>query len=56
MRLNPNFNICNNFALSLVDKVTTRTESFVSVMVKVATLFPSEMTQFADHIKIRLIL
>ena len=30
--LNPDFNCCNNFALSWVDKVTTGTKRFASVI------------------------
>ena len=54
--LKPDFNFCINFALSLVDKVTTGPSSFVSVIAKVVTLFTFEMTQFADQVRIRLIL
>ena len=32
--LKPDFNCCNRFALSLVDEVTTGTQSFVSVIAK----------------------
>ena len=53
--MNPDFNCCNSFVLSLVDKVTTGRSSFVSVHGKVVTLSPSEITQFADQVTIRLI-
>ena len=53
--MNPDFNCCNSFVLSLVDKVTTGRSSFVSVIGKVVTLSPSEITQFADQVTIRLI-
>ena len=33
--LKPNFNCCNSFAISWVDKVTTRTQSFISVIANV---------------------
>ena len=53
--MNPDFNCCNSFVLSLVDKVTTGRSSFVSVIGKVVTLSPSEIAQFADQVTIRLI-
>ena len=53
--MNPDFNCCNSFVLSLVDKVKTGRSSFVSVIGKVVTLSPSEITQFADQVTIRLI-
>ena len=53
--MNPDFNCCNSFVLSLVDKVTTGRSSFVSVIGKGVTLSPSEITQFADQVTIRLI-
>ena len=31
----PNFNCCNSFAIFWVDKVTTRTQSFISVIANV---------------------
>ena len=34
--LKPDFSCCNNFALSCVDKVTTGTYNFVSVIANVA--------------------
>ena len=42
---------CISFALSLVEKVTTGTQSFVS-----AILFTSEMKQFVEQVRIRSIL
>ena len=35
----PDFNCCNNFALSWNDKVTTETQSFVSVIAYVVSWF-----------------
>ena len=54
--MNPDFHCCNNFTLSLVHKVTTGTQRSVSVIAKVVTRFPLEMTKFADQVRIRLIL
>ena len=55
--LKPDFNYGINFALSWVDKVTTGTEKFVSVIVNVgfqsATL-ELIITQFSDQVKISL--
>ena len=56
MRLNPDFNFCGNFALSWVDKVTARRQSFVSVIANVIAWFALilDKTQFADQVKMRL--
>ena len=45
------------FALSWVDKVTTETESFVSVIANVVSCFAGalDITKFADQVKMRLI-
>ena len=52
--LKPDFSYCNNFSLSLVDKVTTGTYNFVCII----SIFPSPVelatTQPLDHVKIRL--
>ena len=56
--LKPDFNCSNTFALSWVDKVTTTTWIFVSVIENVAPWFATSVetiTQFADQVKIRLI-
>ena len=46
------FNCCNSFALSWVDKVTTGTWNFVSVVV---AFVPLDSTYFEDHAKMTLI-
>ena len=48
VRLNPNFSGCSGFILSV-------TQSFVHIIAKAVTLFPSEITQFSDQVRIRLI-
>ena len=53
--LKPDFNCCNSFALSWVDKVTTGTESFVSVILNFVSPFVEEITQSSDQFKMRLI-
>ena len=53
--LKPSFNCCNSFVLSCVDKVTTGTKSFVSVITIFVFLNAEEITQFSDQVKIRLI-
>ena len=40
--------------MSCVEKVTTRTLSFVSVILKVVSQFPLEITHFSDQVRIRL--
>ena len=57
MLLNHDFNCCNSFALSSVDKVTTRTKSFVSVIANVVAWFAAalDITQFPDEARMRLI-
>ena len=52
MHLNPDFNCCSNFVLSWVDKVKT---SVVSVIEKFVALLPSEIAQFLDQVRLRLI-
>lgn len=53
MRLNPDFSYRDSFLLSWVDKDTTGTKRFVSVIVKIVAQIASQMTQFADQVKIR---
>ena len=50
--LSSNFNCCSNVVLSWVDKLTTRTKSFVSIIAKFVALLPSEFTQFSDQVRI----
>ena len=53
--LKPDFNCGSHFALSWVDKVTTGTSRFVSVIVNVGTWFAMLVlitTQFSDQSKI----
>ena len=52
--LKPDFNCCNNFALSCVDKVTTVTYNFVSVILNVPAPVELVITQVDDHVKIKL--
>ena len=52
--LKPDFDCCSNFALSCVDKVTSGTESFVSVILNFVSPVEEETTQPLDHAKIRL--
>ena len=52
--LKPDFNYWSNFALSCVDKVTTETLSFVSVILNFVSRVAEEITQVRDHVKIRL--
>ena len=55
--MNPDFSCCNSFALSWVDKVTTGTWSFVSVIASVFAWFTAalDITQFAGQVAMRLI-
>ena len=55
MRLNPYFKCDSNFVLSWVDKVTTGTSTFVSVIAKVVALYALKMTQFSYEVRVRLI-
>ena len=55
MRLNPYFKSDSNFVLSWVDKVTTGTSTFVSVIAKVVALYALQMTQFSYEVRVRLI-
>ena len=50
-------NCCNSFPLSSVDKVTTGTQSFVSLIGNVAAWFSAtpDITKFADQVRMRLI-
>ena len=52
--LKPDFNYWSNFALSCVDKVTTRAYSFVSVILHFVCPFAEEITQVGDHVKVKL--
>ena len=52
--LKPDFNCRSNFALSCVNKVTTGTLSFVSVILNFPAPVELVITQSLDHIKIRL--
>ena len=54
--LRPDFNYCNSFALSWVDKVTTGKQRFVSVIANAVALVSLGNTYLSDQIKIRLIL
>ena len=56
MSLNPGFNSYNELLLSLLDKVTTGIQIFVPVIAKVVILFPSEIAQLVDQVRVRLIL
>ena len=49
------FNSCSNCALSWVDKFTTGIQRFVSLVVKAVTLLPSQITQFGNQVRVRLI-
>ena len=51
--LKPDFNCWSNFALSWVDKVTTGTWSFVSVISNFVFPVTEELTQVDDHVKTR---
>ena len=55
LELQPDFNCCNSFALSWVDKVTTGTLNFVSDIANFDDLVAEEITQFSDNVKMRLI-
>ena len=52
--LKPDFNCRSNFALSCVNKVTTGTLSFVSVILNFPAPVELVITQSLDHVKIRL--
>ena len=47
--LRPDFNRWSNFALSWVDKVTTGTKSFVSVIANLPAPVELVITQIDDH-------
>ena len=53
--LKPHFNCSSRSALSWVDKVTTGTSSFVSVILNFVFPVAVEITQFSDQVKMRLI-
>ena len=52
--LNPDFNCLGSIVLSWVDKANFETKSFVSTIAKVVSIFISKITQFVDHVEIRL--
>ena len=52
--LNLDFSCCSNFSLSLVDKVTTGTYNFVSVIANFPSPVELVITQSLDHVNIRL--
>ena len=52
--LKPDFNCCNNFSLSSVDKVTTGTYKFVSVISNFLSRVKLVITQVGDLVKIKL--
>ena len=52
--LKSDFNCWSNFSLSLVDKVTTGTYNFVSVIVNFPSPVELVITQSLDYVKIRL--
>ena len=52
--LKPGFNFWSNFALSWVDKVTTRRKCFVSVIANLSAPLESAIAQLDDHVKMRL--
>ena len=56
MRLNLEPNCFSGFALSSVDKNTTETQSFVSVIANIPTPTELVITQFADQVDVRFIL
>ena len=51
----PDFNSSSSFALSRVEKVTTRTNSLVSVILNVPTPVESVMISFVDQVSCRFI-
>ena len=55
--LNLDFNCCNNFALSSIDKVTTGTKRFCISYCKFVAWFSAalDITQFAGQVRMRLI-
>ena len=52
--LKPDLNCCNNFSLSSVDKVTTGTYKFVSVILNFPLPVELVKAQLGDHVKIKL--
>ena len=55
VRLNPECDCCSSFVINWVDRVTTGTKSFVSVIVNVSALVKSVIKQFCNQVIIRLI-
>ena len=55
---NSNFSCCNSFVISSIDKVTTETKRFVSVITNVATWFGAavDITKFSGQVRMRLVL
>ena len=52
--IKPDFSCWSNFSLSLIDKVTTGTYSFVFVIANFPSPVELVITQSSDHVKIRL--
>ena len=52
--LKPDFNCCNSLALPCVDKVTTGTYNFVSVIANVPAPVELVITQVDEHVNIKL--
>ena len=52
--LNPDFNCCSSLELSCVDKVTTGTCDFVSIILNAPAPVELVITQVDDHVKMRL--
>ena len=50
--LKPNFNYCNSFALFWVDKVTTGTSVFVSVIVSFVAFVSLDNKHLSDQVKL----
>ena len=50
--LKPNFNCCNSFAISGVDKVTTRTQSFISAIANFVAFVSLDNIHLLDQIKL----
>ena len=53
--MNTDFNCCISFVLLSVDKVTTGTQSFASVIANVVAWFAAalDIKQLAEHVKMR---
>ena len=53
--LKPDFNCCNSFALSWIDKVIAGKDSFACAILNFAIPVAEEITQSSDQVKMRLI-